>query len=413
MAKRTLKPLPKRPDQVVQENITPYLTDRGKGDSTTIYSENRAENISTSDSNVKDFSVTLHDIDNALLYYFKNVIKPSISQNGQRIEVPIIYNNAELWNQIQKEGYSRDKNGKLMAPYITFKRNFIEKNRNIGNKLDGNQAHLLQIFENKYSKRNIHDKFNILTNRIPQKELHAVITPDYVTITYECVIFTDFLIQNDKIVESVQYASDSYWGDPNRFKFKARIDSFTNNVDLQIGEDRAAKTTFTITLNGYVIPDSVNKYLSTDIKKIYSKSQITFGFETVEGLVNNYSESIKRKSPMGATSYVDSYNINKTVVQSIGNDVLIYLNTNIPVKATIITSSTAIFPKGALSAPNGLPATSVDNFTFFVNGQLVEKDAISSFIYDINSSTLTINENELGYSLSPTDEIVAIGKFKN
>ena len=39
---------------------------------------------------------------------------------------------------IQADGYYRDTNGKLVIPLIMYKRNGIEKNRNLGNKIDGN-----------------------------------------------------------------------------------------------------------------------------------------------------------------------------------------------------------------------------------------------------------------------------------
>jgi predicted PolB exonuclease-like 3'-5' exonuclease len=62
-----------------------------------------------------------------ILYYFNNVIKPTVIQNGKRIDVPVIYANSERWNQIQKNGYFRDKKDKIMMPLITFKRTNIEK----------------------------------------------------------------------------------------------------------------------------------------------------------------------------------------------------------------------------------------------------------------------------------------------
>ena len=50
--------------------------------------------------------------------------------------------------------------------------------------------------------------------------------PDYVTINYSCVVQTYYTDQLNKIVEAINYASDSYWGNPERFKFRARIRYF-------------------------------------------------------------------------------------------------------------------------------------------------------------------------------------------
>ena len=153
--------------------------------------------------------------------------------------------------------------------------------------------------------------------------------------------------------------------------------------------------------------------MATDLHKLYSKSQVVVGFGTVDGIdTNETPKLIKRKSFMGASTYVDSYNINS--VSSIPLSTLMYLNVNIPVKATTIGTDTAVFPKGMLSAPDGFPPTSALNFTFFVNGQLIENDGIISFVDNGNDTcTLTINTTEVGFSLESSDEITAIGKFKN
>ena len=39
----------------------------------------------------KEFTVGIQDIDEALMYYFNNVIRPTVYQNGERIAVPIVY----------------------------------------------------------------------------------------------------------------------------------------------------------------------------------------------------------------------------------------------------------------------------------------------------------------------------------
>ena len=44
--------------------------------------------------------------------------------------------------------------------------------------------------------------------------------------------------------------SDSYWGDKERYRFRAMIDSYTPTIEMNQGQDRSVKTTFTIRLNG-------------------------------------------------------------------------------------------------------------------------------------------------------------------
>jgi hypothetical protein len=167
-----------------------------------------------------------------------------------------------------------------MTPLIMFKRESIEKNRSLGNKLDGNKAHNYQVVGSKYNARNAYDAFDILNNRVPSEQYYVTVVPDYITLTYNCIIFTDFVEQNNKLVEAVEYVSDSYWGDPNRWKFRASIDSFTTTTILNEGEDRAAKSTFNIKVQGYIIPNTVNKDIATARSKFYTKSQVIFTIET-------------------------------------------------------------------------------------------------------------------------------------
>jgi undecaprenyl pyrophosphate synthase len=43
------------------------------------------------------------------------------------------------------------------------------------------------------------------------------------------------LYNMNKLIEAIGYASDAYWGDPERFKFMAMIDSFSNQNRIVCG----------------------------------------------------------------------------------------------------------------------------------------------------------------------------------
>jgi hypothetical protein len=87
----------------------------------------------------------------------------------------------------------------------------------------------------------------------------------------------------NKIIESINYASDSYWGNPESFKFKASIDSYSTTIEITDSTNRIIKGTFTIKMFGYIIPDSIQKEL-TAIKKYNSKAQVVIGIETVNNI---------------------------------------------------------------------------------------------------------------------------------
>jgi len=406
-----LKPIPKNQSEVTQQAINPpYLANQGKPISETAFSKNRGTDYSMKNDTVKDISVGLEDIDSAIMYYFEKVIKPNVVQNGQQIAVPILYGSPERWKSVQADGFYRDNSGRGMVPLIMFKRENIEKNRTLGNKLDGNTTHLYQVVGSKYNNRNAYDQFDILNNKVPSEQYYISAVPDYVTLTYTCIIFTDFVEQNNKIVEAIQWASDSYWGDPARWKFRASIDTFATTTLLENNTDRAAKSTFSIKVNGYILPNSVNKSLAIAGSKFYTTSQVVFTMETATS-VETLTTSKPKTAGGAVAGSADSYNVNVTY-NGISEAAATYLNTNKTVLATTVTTSTATFPNGFATAPTPLPATSVTNFTFFVNGQLIEPAAISSFIDNgNNTSTLIVNTTELGFSLSSTDEVVGIGKF--
>ena len=169
-----------------------------------------------------------------------------------------------------------------MPPLIMYRKESVTQNRTLGNKVDGNQAHNVQLFEKAFSRRNIYDNFHILQNQKPQKEYAVVVTPDYVTITYTCTIWTNFVSQMDRLIEALNFASNSYWGDPSRFQFLAKIETFNDVQTYEQGEDRLVKTDFSLTLNGYFIPDSLNAYLAQLQGRTYNLCKIVFNTEMVQ-----------------------------------------------------------------------------------------------------------------------------------
>jgi hypothetical protein len=93
------------------------------------------------------------------------------------------------------------------------------------------------------------------------------------TLQYSVIVQTYYIDQLNKIIEAVNYASDSYWGDPERFKFNATIDQFNTIQEINDGQERLVRSTFSINMYGYIIPDIIQKDLSS-IKKYNSKSKI-------------------------------------------------------------------------------------------------------------------------------------------
>lgn len=271
MATTGRTPIPKSQYEISTQNIQPYDTERGNPNQSAEL--NRGNKNSFRGDTAKPFSVGIKDIDESIVYYFDNVIQPFVIQNGQRIAVPVIYGAPERWKSVQKDGYYRDKSNKIMAPLIMFKRNTITPIKSLYNKMDANNPHNVAYVQKAYNKQNAYDKFDILNNRTPVKEYHTVVVPNYVTVQYSCLVYTYYIEQLNKIIEAINYASDSYWGNPDRFKFRATIDSFTTVTELEAGAERTVRSNFDINLTGYIIPDIIQKDVTVD-KKRFSKGQV-------------------------------------------------------------------------------------------------------------------------------------------
>lgn len=408
------KILPKTQAQLSQATITPYLN-QGKVPLRTPIK--RAENRSVKNDDVKQFHVGLRDIDETIVYYFNEVIKPSVVRNGKRLNVPVLYGSPERWASVQKDGFYRDKNGKIQTPLIMFKRDSVEKNRQLGNKLDANLPNNFGIFKKKFSKKNVYDRFSALSNRNEVEEYYGVIIPDYVNITYSCVIFTEYVEQMNKIVESINFASDAYWGDPEKFKFRAMIDSYTTTTEMVQGQDRMIKTNFTINLLGHIVPDSINTSIAS-MNKLYSKSAINFTFETAgteETLAALAAGKPKIRTfdqPSGATEPIGTFTDAER--EYLALSIVIDTNETEDYTSEINVSENKVTFFGVTIAdtPSKFPPLTVENFEVYINGLAVEPAAISSIEEVSGNTEILFIVSELGYGLNSEFEITAVGKFE-
>ena len=211
---------------------------------------------------VKNVSVGLMDMDSSILFYFNNVIKPEVEENKEKVKVPCLYASPERWVSIQKNGFIRDKQNQVIVPLIAFKRTAMEKNQDIPiDKLDANKPRNFYSFQKKYSQVNRYDKFSIQQGLSPGREYYNVTMPDYVTLTYEFTIWTSYIEQMNKIIEKIMYSEGSYWGEPGKMRFRTQIESYTDASEMEA--ERLIKTTFTVNLFGYILPESYNNYTTT------------------------------------------------------------------------------------------------------------------------------------------------------
>jgi len=259
---------------------------------------NRAKQIRRDgkDDNVQNVSNTIMDMDGAIMYYFNEVIKPTIVENKETVKVPVMYASPERWFSIQKQGFMRDKRQQLITPAIVFRRTGMERNENIPvDKMDANKPHNFQVFQQKYSQNNRYDQFSRTVGETPNKEFYNVVVPDYMILNYEFTIWTSYIEQMNKLVERINYTDGSYWGEPGKMKFRSRIETFTDASELDAGE-RLVKTNFSVQLMGYIIPEEFNSLITTQKhltpKKIVINMDVEKSAEEITGVSDGGGVSI-------------------------------------------------------------------------------------------------------------------------
>ena len=130
-------------------------------------------------------------------------------------------------------------------------------------------------------------------------------------------------------------------------------------------------------------------------------------------LVNSITEVSNDTSfTDGNSTSLFTENALKTYVDDISDDIQLYLRKSFVHTGSFISTSTSSFTAVTASAPSGYTTTNEDDFMFFINGQLMEHDALtvqqsSSYFY------LKVDNDSIGYDVASTDEIVAWGKFNS
>tara|TARA_Y100001963_G_scaffold147680_1_gene224365 strand:+ start:520 stop:1329 length:810 start_codon:yes stop_codon:yes gene_type:complete len=253
---------------------------------------NRAEQIQRGQkefASTNETSTTMLDVDGTILWHMKNVIKPKVVENGELINVPIIWGSAERWSSVQNEGFFRDTKGRIMIPLVMVRRTGMAP-------YDGLQVNkmtdeLFMNYQKKYSKRNRYDKFTAINGNIaqqlrgekPEIETYQVRFPDYVTITYDLTLWCEYVEQVNKLTELLVYYGGKTWGDnrEGRAAIIARTTAYDFAQEIGTGTDRIVRSTVSLETIAPLMP----KYISDEIvsKKVHSVRKTSVNFkETIK-----------------------------------------------------------------------------------------------------------------------------------
>ena len=245
---------------------------------------NRSRTYVPGNNYSKNYSVTLKDIDSAVLNHIKNVIKPKVQEANESIDVTVMYGNEERWKSVRKRGVMRDKNGSIILPLIMLRRTEIAKNLLSGQGFEHDPTkEKIQVVRNSsWSKDNHYDRFAVQTNIKPKYENLITGMPDFTDITYEFVLWTNFIEQMNPLVEMFVDQSNYYWGNSENYKFLSSLESITDASEINQNGERFIKSTFTVKVSSYLLPEEIKSVVTGKVSNLQKKltpSRVVFGTE--------------------------------------------------------------------------------------------------------------------------------------
>jgi hypothetical protein len=360
---------------------------------------NRIDQKKSEKADIKQ-SITLFDIDYAIMTYLQDVVLPDLDDNGQTLKIPVIYGNSERWAGARREGVYRDIKGRIQLPILMIRRTSVAKN----DAVPMLNRHVSYATISKYSKANRYEKFSILgATTKPKYELYNITMPDYVEINYECMGWTNYIEHLNTIVESLNFASDEYWGDKKKFKFNTTITDYTIVNEVGEGTERVNRVEFNLTVRAYLLPEKFDTVSTT--KKAFSITRIVTS-ETDVTAAGRLEQVLLTPSPYyDNKDFIDFLTLNNSRQQNpVLDNTLVFTGIKLiaapPQLAQVVTGSLTI------------DDTSYD-VKLYINGVRYYQTSHFTVTYSISSATLTINfiAANLGFTVDSGDEITITGKF--
>jgi len=355
---------------------------------------NRAKQIKSETGDVKQ-SITLFDIDYAMMSYLEDTVLPKLDNNGKSLKIPVIYGNSERWNGARRQGVFRDTKGKLQLPLMMIRRNTVSKDETMPHLRRGVYYQTIS----KYSKDNRYDHFSILGSTVkPKKELYNILMPEFVEITYECMVWTAYTEQLNEVIEALNYTGQ-YWGDKEKFKFRTQVTDYNVVNEVGDGTERINRVEFNLVTKAYLLPEKfdgespIKKSLSVKRVVVATEVDITSGNGRLEGLLTTPSPYYDNKD------LIDFLSLNNNMVTA-GAPVTTFSNIKlIKTPAALQSVITSALTDGDDSY----------DVKVYVNG--VRYYFNTHFTVVVNSNSLEINFSSMPFVVDSADEITITGKF--
>jgi len=129
---------------------------------------------------------------------------------------------------------------------------------------------------------NQYDRFNLLQGQKPSKEYYLSRVPEFVDVSYEILLWTEYTEQMNSLVEQIMPTNGFAWG--TTFKFPTFISDYTFETTNATGEDRIIRCTLPIsTKAALLMPFEMQK---SNFEKRISVKKIQFSNEVEKFSVN-------------------------------------------------------------------------------------------------------------------------------
>ena len=386
--RKTNKPYPNRTEGITDDQIL-----------------NRAEQTRRDDDIVRTPQRTAYDIDYAIKWYIENDIRPQVTVAGQLYPVPVIFANGEKWDNVRRLGYLRDEKGMLQSPAIMLKRNSIgERDTTRGLDVNRQQPGNHIIGKSKYNARNRYEDtlFPIPTNNIQSEQLFVIDIPKYVTIMYDIMLWCDFTVQMNELVDQILPFNRFSWGNEGN-KFPVSMAEFSFETVNTIGEDRLVRCTNSLTVLGTLL--SAHETRLETIKKMYSVKKVSFDIVVTDNIFQSTAIPQQLLATQAGTIIID--NIPVQITPALMN----YLTNLTDQLATYVNPTTVTVNAYAAINPLTFAIANVNEFDVYINGQYIDKICYAWTPSDVNAQTIVFDTNILGYTIDATDAIIINGRW--
>jgi len=374
---------------------------------------NRSLQTRRDDDVIRSPKRTLYDIDYAIKWFIENDIRPQITADQTLIDIPIIYANGEKWDNVQRLGYLRDEKGMLQSPVIMLKRNSVIERDNIKTlDVNYNPNENVLTYRSKYNERNrYNDPMPNIGNQGPaQDKIYIINIPKYVTIEYDMMIWCDFTMQLNDVVEQILPYGRFSWGNGPE-KFPTTIGSVNFETINTVGEDRLVRATIPLTVLATLLSETETQ-IST-IKKMYAIKKVVFD-TNIYVSSDLFSTTAVPSNILQMQSHINNGGTAQMFGATSGiltADIINYLTSLTEQTATYSNSTTVTVAASVGTNPlTGLAATK-NQFDVYINGQYIDKAIYAWTPSNTISQSIVFDTSILGYTITATDTIIVNGRW--